>query len=385
MAEDSNTAVAELDQAMADQVKFNGAVATGHNPNEPLPELEAKKKPVVDALKPKVDAPKPEEGAPTPKPGDVPAVTDEDQKKQSRWMELKAAEKERNELKEWRTKEEKRIKDLEARQWKEDERKELEELRLERKARAVEQTPEWNQQIAVPFQQRQGYVERAAKHYGIDSDRLWSAMDTEDSFVRNEKIEELIASTNEARIAKDEKPIPSNISSDLATVGNQLQVIYAEMARKRAEALELDKSLTTQKSQMTEKAQAEQKSEYETQHKEVRTTLEKQLPALFGNKELPAIEGVSLSDAVDNATPAQDSRGQAYQAQAGEIMPYMTHRLIALEAENKTLKEEAAARAAANPRLQQTTVNLPTEKSRGEYKTLDEAMVAQARFDHRQA
>lgn len=241
----------------------------------------------------------------------------------------------------------------------------------------MESTPEWKQQIEVPFQQRETYVNEAAKHFGIDPESLWGALDETHPFTRSEKIEELISKANEARLEKDAKPIPANFGAALTKVGDELQIIYHEMAKKRAAALELGGSLEAQKAQMTEKQQAEQKEQYHQQYTDVKGELEKKLPALFSRKDL-MIDGVPLTQAVEEAIPSEDARGKAYQALAGEILPFITHHLKSVEAELATLKKEVADRAAANPNMQQTTVKIP-DKEKPEFASLDEAIAAQRR------
>ncbi len=372
-----------FDKAIAQQPTYDNAKMAGQDPNEALKAKEVVKPKeedkALEALPKKDPLAKVETLTATVEP------EDKDKKAQSRWMELKAAEKERDELRQWRaeqekyrTEQEKKLKELEAKTWKEEERARFDELQKKERAWEVEATPEWKQQIEIPFKQRETYVNEVAKHFGIDSSALWTAMDEPHPFKRNEKIDELITATNEARIEKGEKPIASNFSGDLAKVGNEFQIIYSTMAQKRQEALELGTSLESQKAQMTEKQQAEQQEAYKKEYTDVRSELEKRLPALFGAKDLQ-IEGVSLAQAVEEAVPAEDARGKAYQAIAGEMLAFMTHRLKNVEAENATLKKEAAERAAASPGMQKTEIKVPAE-NKPEFASLEEAMAAQKRL-----
>lgn len=386
-----------LETAMSQQVQHDSAVMRGQEPPKfDAPQPAAKESTDLEAqlMQKAKEAPKPEakpkqevQKKPDATNGkeiktdakksdplskfDAVQPSEDDMKQQSKWMQLKAAEKERDELKPKLGEYENRIKELEAKIWPDDKIKRFEELQTKERAWEVENTPEWHQHIEVPFKQREAWIDKMVAHYKLDKDQLWAALDIADPFARGEKIDEVLGSS--------EKPIPANTAGSLAQIGNDLQTIYGEMERKRADALKMGASLESEKAQMTEKQQAEEQQALTEAQEEVRGQLEKKLPSMFSDEDLK-IAGISLADAVKGAAPADNPRGRAYQAQAGEILPYIVHKLMDVEQRLAAFHKEEKDRNEAKPGMTPTGIKLPSD-DKPEFASLDDAMKAQPSWE----
>lgn len=296
---------------------------------------------------------------------DAPLKTEGEEKAQSRWMELKTAEKERDDLKGRIPQLEGKIRELEAKAWKDEEKSELDELRVFRKAKAIELTPEWQNQVEIPRKQRKDFINRFSEHYQINRDSLWEAFDLTDPFQRSERIDEVLKGA--------QKEVPAQMAATVAQIAGDLPVIRAADEQMRKEALERGTALESEKAQASEKEISKSREEYQKDHGYVHSELSKKLPTLFSD---PA-----LAEAVKNAIPADDSRTMAYQAQAGELLPRIVEKLMETEKELATYKQERADRAAASPTMQKTDVALPKDKQAAS--SLEEAIELQKKYDPR--
>jgi hypothetical protein len=248
----------------------------------------------------------------------------------------------------------------------EDIKGELEDLRTLKAAYDVEDTPEWQQRITVPFQQREGYLKKVAAHYKIDESALLAASDEPDPIVRAEKMEEVLRT--------GEKELPMAQAAMVNQAVNELHMIYSEMNNMRQNAQNVwsakqGKNAELLKTQETEKTQKWQAAAQDTYQK-----LHDKLPQFF--------EDGDFAESVKGASIAEDEPTRAYQAQAGELLPHVVQRLFEAEAKIRQFEAGNQARAAAKPSMTPTDVVLPKEQ--GDAPTsLEEAMRMQKSWDSR--
>lgn len=337
----------------------------------PKPEVKPTDKPKVEAKpadkKPVTGDPLSKLDAAAPKP-----TTENEDKAQSRWMELKAAEKERNELKPKFDALQRELEATKAKLLKEEDLKHYESLKVKERAWEVENTPEWRAQITVPFQQREDYLNRMSQHYGIDKDALWSALDLADPFARGEKLDEVLKS--------GEKEVPSNVAAAVSQISQDLQVIYGQMDAHRKDAMDKAGALDSEKSKAQEAQERAEAEAYQTESADVYSQLEKKMTNLFGSAEL-LIEGQSAADAAKGAVPGDTPRAMAYQAMAGELLPFAQQRILQLETELATYKQEEKDRQQAQPGMEPTAPHIPGAKDKNVPGSLEEAIAQQKKFD----
>lgn len=241
----------------------------------------------------------------------------------------------------------------------------------------VRDSEEYKKNVAEPYQRQMGLINLVAKNAGLNeaqAEALLRATDLQDPFQRSKAMRNIISQgilldengrpqvvevEDEATGEKTKKyaPLPqediANYLAHATAASNKLhEDIYPKDAEAMAKAKEISTAYKGKESQQSVlQREADQKAFNESLADVSKTLSTANLKPLFDDADLK-IEGVTISQAFEGAKPAEegDYQGRAYQALAGEALPFVVEALNKAKRELKEVKGSISARNGARPK-----------------------------------
>lgn len=337
---------ARMTQAIAEQQTV-APRSIGARPDAPKPAAE---KPALKPEPDKQEAPKPEPGkpeaAPAPKETEPPKSGVEKilgtkpenpeqptDKPLTRWKELREKEQRLEteimpELEKLRTE----LQDLRSRV-PEDVDKELTELRQFRYMHDIRSSPEYVEAIVKPYNRHNGLLSEIGQYLAIEQGVLAEAVNEPNPILRAEKVESALRTS--------EREVSASLiakATDAADHIHELAVKGQEMEAKAEELRNANAAKKTYEEAQRTKLEAEQRRKAAD---EVYAAIESKLGPVLARDE--------VAQAVKAARYAETHNEKAYQAQAGELLPYLVEEGNQLRAKVAELEGILADRNRAKP------------------------------------
>lgn len=257
---------------------------------------------------------------------------------------------------------------LQAKLLKEDERKELESLRNQHAVSNLEKSPDFIKNIQKPIQERISRIAAAAKHANLDkvgTNALLDASDEPDSFLRNKAMRSILS--------KSELPaedVEALIQSASSAAGQLHDEWYPKEGEERQKAHEKQLAARNQASEQAKLQKLEQETLHTKAREEVYNTLaEDKFKPLLDDKDL-VIDGVHISEAMKNASPAEEPNDRAFEVQMGAAAPYLVEKINSLITKVNELEGGNKKKNGAKPNLSST---LSPEQQREKAMTFEDA------------
>jgi hypothetical protein len=195
------------------------------------------------------------------------------------------------------------------------------------------------------MQEQLDSLKLVSDHAGLDATQrqaLRAAAEDKDSFTRIRAIKQIIGASTKI---EDPEEISTLIQFALEASGK-----YQEAKKKEdhyvRNASDVANSVRGKAAQASEQEKKKREAEYNTAHEEMISTLKAPLSTLFDDPEF----GQTLQESLKSIRPAESAMDRAYQAQAGEILPFSVKVINKLQAEVATLRKSLQARETARPR-----------------------------------
>jgi len=201
---------------------------------------------------------------------------------------------------------------------------------------------DYQREVLQPWQEADQEIDASAKHAGLEPAQvaaLHQAIQDKDAFSRNKSIRSIM---QQGKVDDDADlhALITNVSSVANTLHKQ---VWPKDAQYRAQASEIANAAKGHDVQISEQQKAAKEAEYTKAHAEISNILNPRLETLFkDNKE--------AQEAIKSARPATDPMGSAYQAQAGEILPFLTKDYNRVLAENAELKRLQGVKNSVKPK-----------------------------------
>lgn len=326
---------AKPDQKVADKPKLDGKFKGKWQGLEALKNLKADEEPTEAEVAPE---------------GQVSQETGTEEEPQSpqarRWSELRKTEDDYKALTAVHESLKKEVSDLRGKpQIPEEVQKRLDHLEQLYAVEMLDQKPDFQQDVIAPLQEQLDELGRAANHAGLDANQrqaLRAAAEDSDSFTRIRSIKQIIGASTKI---EDPEEISSLIQFAVEHAGKYQDAKKIEQKYVR-DAANIANSVRGKEAQATEQEKKRSEAEYNTAHEEMIGTLKGPLSALFDDP----VFGPTLQESLKGIRPAETAMDRAYQAQAGEILPFSVKVINKLMAEVSTLRKSLQAREAAKPK-----------------------------------
>lgn len=259
------------------------------------------------------------------------------EKARAKWGELKAAAKERDELK---ARMEAREKELEwAKEWDEPRRSEAQEALKWRSAFQNRSQPEYIQKVTQPYMEREQSVKDFADYAGIEPDTLLRTLAEPNDWKRNQAISNLIDS--------------STAEMDPASKG-VIATTLKEMRGYIAKGQELDQKADELRQAYMKDEQRKQTDSKNATSQKFAQAREEMVQEIFAKKYPDLMKDEKFVEQLKNVEMSDDPRDQAYNAQAGVALALADKayaaKLAAITKERDDLKATLEKRSAGDPR-----------------------------------
>lgn len=333
------------------------------------PKVEAKPEPAKTEEKPEVkrsiDALKPKEDVKVEAKAEVKVDPDAPSKEQSRWMELRAAEKELQEIKPKWGESAKKIEEYEQKlKAVEEERRELTELRSMRDMTDITRNPGYQQEVEVPYQGIFRKASEIAEYAGIDVQALMDVLKDTNTLRRGKAVETLLEGAKET--------VPSAAISALVSEADKLEGIQQKYHEYHEKAAQLREQHENAKKADEFKAKTEAEEVIKRAHAEVH--------GIFKARVSDVLDEATLKQAMESAAASKsdDPMDRAYRHQAEFLVPSLIAKVRSLTAEIAAHKQEQQEVIAAKPKVVQQAPKEPGRQFA--YTNISEAVQA-----HREA
>ncbi len=287
---------------------------------------------------------------------------------QSRWMQLKAAEKKLQELEPLHQKLQKDFEDFKVKGFiPEDTGKELERLRHRYAVEEVTNSPEYQREVSMPIQQSFRNIGEVAQAMGLDEtagQALLNAVRNTNGVQRRDSIWDIVSSIRVKEKDADgevqEVPLPDHkITSYATAISSEADELHKKHWPKEVEymrqAQEIAKSSHEKDVELTA---AERVQKEESMGKEAtRQTLllKDRMPLVF--EEHPELEAELMK-----ARPSTSLEDQVFDSLGANALTFLAKSFNTLLKENAELKKTSAARNGAKPKLSGDVVKDPPKK-----------------------
>ena len=216
---------------------------------------------------------------------------------------------------------------------------ELNELRQFRAGYDIQNTPEYAEAVAKPYQAQVARIQEVADYAGVDINKLMDAANEPNTLRRAKAIRDVLASS-EAEMGEQEISIAVRAADTLHSE------VYPKDLELRSKATEIQQGLKGR----SEIESAKQREAREQSFKQASTEMFDTLKARLGPLKIfddadvvKNVQGATLADPMDNPMLA------AYQAQAAAVTPILVQQIndlrTQLAAAQKVLKARGAAEA----------------------------------------
>lgn len=261
----------------------------------------------LDAIKPKGDAAKPNGAKPnasTTTPTDA-----DDEKSQTRWQALKAAEARLKELEPKYTEYESKLQQAarERQEW-EQKRKDYDDLSQQRDFREVQKRKDWKEKVDAPYNRVMNYTEQVAAYAEVPVRELVAAMNETNPLLREDRIR--------AVLETGKKEIKAGNIATLVEHGNELERIATEAEGIKANAGQLKEQY--------ENAEKAEKLRTDTEASEVMKRAYKEINDTLKVRAGDVINEEMLKDAMEKAQArSHDPMDRAFRHQAEFLVPQL--------------------------------------------------------------
>lgn len=216
---------------------------------------------------------------------------------------------------------------------------ELNELRQFRAGYDIQNTPEYAEAVAKPYQAQAAKIQEVADYAGVDINKLMDAVNEPNTLRRAKAIRDVLAAS-EAEMGEQEISIAVRAADTLHSE------VYPKDLELRSKATEIQQGLKGR----SEIESAKQREAREQSFKQASTEMFDTLKARLGPLKIfddadvvKNVQGATLADPMDNPMMA------AYQAQSAAIAPVLVQHIndlrTQLAAAQKVLKARGAAEA----------------------------------------
>ena len=216
---------------------------------------------------------------------------------------------------------------------------ELNELRQFRAGYDIQNTPEYAEAVAKPYQAQVARIQEVADYAGVDINKLMDAANEPNTLRRAKAIRDVLAAS-EAEMGEQEISIAVRAADTLHSE------VYPKDLELRSKATEIQQGLKGR----SEIESAKQREAREQSFKQASTEMFDTLKAKLGPLKIfddadvaKSVQGAALADPLENPMMA------AYQAQAAAVTPILVQQIndlrTQLAAAQKVLKARGAAEA----------------------------------------
>ncbi len=278
------------------------------------------------------------------------AANEQEQEPQSpqakRWSELRKIEEQYKEIAPAYEKLQKEFDDFKAKGGMTEEQKtRFDQLEQMYAVELLDTKPEFQSEVLAPMQEQLNSLKSIADHAGLDANQrqaLRNAAETPDSFSRIRAIKQVL---NGSTTIEDPEDMNTLVQFALEASGK-----YQEAKKKEngyvSKAAELAQSVRGKEAQQSVQQKQAEQAKYDAAHKEMIGTLSAPIKPLLDDAEF----GPQIKEALESIRPGEEPMDKAYQAQAGEILPFTIKFINKLQQQVNTLKKSLAAREGAKPR-----------------------------------
>jgi hypothetical protein len=216
---------------------------------------------------------------------------------------------------------------------------ELNELRQFRAGYDIQNTPEYAEAVAKPYQAQVSRIQEVADYAGVDINKLMDAANEPNTLRRAKAIRDVLASS-EAEMGEQEISIAVRAADTLHSE------VYPKDLELRSKATEIQQGLKGRSEIESAKQREAREQSFKQASTEMFDTLKAKLGPLkiFDDADVAKnVQGAALADPLENPMMA------AYQAQAAAVTPILVQQIndlrTQLAAAQKVLKARGAAEA----------------------------------------
>lgn len=227
-----------------------------------------------------------------------------------------------------------------------EERKEFQRMREVGAVEAVRNSKEFQEKIMAPIQKKIAGIKSVAANAKLNPQQtsaLLDACDIEDEFQRNKAIRGIVKGAGEEDDL-DLDDYQALADSAIASARDLQENLYPKHDEALSKAQEVQMAARSRQQQESQQMTQKQQQELAAAHKEVWNILSSdKLKPILDEKDF-SIEGITMSDAMQNATPADNPTDRAFEVQAAAAMPFL------IEYANRALAKAAKLEFATQKR-----------------------------------
>lgn len=275
---------------------------------------------------------------------------------------------------------EKTIEELKSKAWSDEDLQELQIMRQRFAEERLEHDKNFQREVSIPIQRSIESLEKVASKANLDSvqqQALGNAIQILDPVDRVLAIQEVLGNATVMAdgelVAASDKFIDALIKATVETADLLHNQYWPREIEYRQAARDLANGARGEELQQQQAFQAKQEAELKEAREYIGGVLKANLKPLFDDKDL-VIDGVHISQAMEEPDEGDTARDYAYRSYAGAALPFLAAKIQRLEAKLRETEGSLRARTKASPSLSGAAA--PEVKSDGQQMSLQDALKA---------